>query len=65
MRKMKLDTDSLAVQSFAIAAGEPEARGTVQGLITGSRCTVAPTDYATCYASCEGSCLSGSPCIYC
>jgi hypothetical protein len=31
MRKLKLEIDSLAVESFAVAAGGAAARGTVRG----------------------------------
>jgi hypothetical protein len=61
MRKMKLDVETLAVDSFRTAAANAEARGTVRAHVTmGSSCL------NSCY-TCRGlTCeYTGSPCVAC
>ena len=65
MRKLKLDLDSLDVQSFATDKETP-ASGTVQGHITGEVCpprtdwdtcgTCETWDQYTCWETCYASC---------
>jgi hypothetical protein len=70
MRKIRLDLDALAVDSFAVSA-ESAPRGTVQGHggrqsidiceplphdYTEVDCTAAASCNGTCYASCGGGC---------
>lgn len=60
MRKMKLDIDRLAVESFAIMDAGTGARGTVRGNAATLRCS-APSNCVpdTCSFSCNGSCVGG------
>lgn len=61
MRKVKLDLDELAVESFATADGESEVRGTVHGHDATELCTRFMTRcyQDTCAFSCDGSCVGG------
>ena len=61
MRKMKLDIDSLAVESFPTRAVDTDARSTVRGHQIG---TFPSRDSAcdTCQLSCTGSCATGYNC---
>jgi hypothetical protein len=54
MRKLKLDVDRLAVESFAAAEERPTARGTLRGMMSGSECATGWGD-ATCrgFGSCD------------
>ena len=63
MRKMKLDVETLVVDSFAAAAGGTEVRGTVRGNGVFDVVTVR----VTCHTNCGGSTCdyTGSPCVYC
>ena len=61
MRKMKLDIERLAVESFEMHAGDTDARGTVRGNAATVLCTRAyPCD--SYQLSCLGSCATGYNC---
>jgi hypothetical protein len=65
MRKMKLDMDGLAVESFEMTAGGADERGTVRGNAATLRlCSVASSCAGgdTCQLSCTGSCATGLNC---
>jgi len=53
MKKLTLDVDSLAVDSFPITGAAKEA-GTVQGM------AVPTPPYATCDAACTYTCTTGA-----
>jgi hypothetical protein len=60
MKKLSLDLDRLAVESFDTAAGVKTERGTVQGhLATDWHCTNLSgccfTDWESCYGGCSDS----------
>lgn len=70
MKKLRLNLDALAVESFTAGEDELASRGTVAGHIS-TRCTAgamtcddgntcvpagATCDNDTCYVSCNGSC---------
>jgi hypothetical protein len=61
MRKMKLELETLVVDSFAVAAEGTEVRGTVRG--NGAfDVSVRPT----CYTCGGSTCVeTGSPCVAC
>jgi hypothetical protein len=62
MRKMKLDIDQLAVESFSIKNGDTDGRGTVHGNAVTRFCSAFNScDPAlnTCAFSCDGSCVNG------
>jgi hypothetical protein len=61
MRKIKLNVESLTVESFGVAAEATEARGTVHGEEAGAFLTIR----LSCPVTCGGSCDSGNPCVYC
>jgi hypothetical protein len=63
MRKIKLDVDSLVVESFAAADEGTDALGTVRG--NGEYDVV--TVRLTCFTLCgQGTCQeTGSPCVAC
>ena len=63
MRKLKLDTDALVVDSFTAVAEGAEVRGTVRGNGVLDVVTVR----LTCYTNCGGSTCyqTGSPCVAC
>jgi hypothetical protein len=73
MRKLKLELDGLAVESFDTLPGRDTRRGTVEAFITGPNTTCfeynetyAPTCAATC-ASCAGDTCAftcGATCNY-
>jgi hypothetical protein len=61
MRKMKLDIETVAVESFATEAGELDARGTVCGnAVTQPICTAETR--CGCPLSWDGSCRTGLNC---
>lgn len=62
MRKMKLDMEKLAVESFAVAE-DTDARGTIAGNEATERviCT-RQTCMDTCEYSCDGSCYTYPMC---
>ncbi len=63
MRKMKLDIDKLAVESFSVMAGDTAARGTIEGNQQGTRfCTAFTCGGDTCDLSCTGSCRTYPNC---
>ena len=63
MRKMKLDMDRLAVESFEVDNGVTEARGTVRGHAATRFCSLASGCAGdTCDLSCNGSCATGYNC---
>lgn len=55
MKKLRLNADALQVQSFELAAAEPN-RGTVLGNSTHIRCTI---DNDSCNFTCEHTCETG------
>jgi len=61
MRKVKLNLDDLAVESFATADVDPATRGTVQGHDATALCETRITRcyQDTCAFSCDGSCVGG------
>lgn len=60
MRKMKLDIDQLAVESFSIKEGGTDGRGTVHGNAVTRLCSAIDTcGGSTCAFSCDGSCING------
>lgn len=56
MRKMKLDIDQLAVESFSIKDGDTDGRGTVHG---NALTRFYSCNGYTCPFSCDGSCVNG------
>lgn len=62
MRKMKLEVDLLAVESFSTAALEPSERGTVQGNADTIACSWRNSCIDSCQLSCTGSCYTGLNC---
>jgi len=63
MRKMKLDMDRLAVESFSVVDGGADARGTVQGNAATLRlCSAFTCGGDTCDLSCTGSCRTYPNC---
>jgi hypothetical protein len=62
MRKMKLDVERLAVESFATRAGDTDARGTVHGNAATERFCSLQSGCNTCQLSCTGSCATGLNC---
>lgn len=63
MRKMKLDVDQLAVESFSIKDGDTDGRGTVHGNQNTRFCSAfASCAGNTCDLSCNGSCATGYNC---
>lgn len=63
MRKMRLDIEALAVDSFAADDEGTEVRGTVRGNAVFDAVTVR----ITCYTACGGQTCdqTGSPCVAC
>lgn len=63
MRKMKLDAETLVVDSFSAAAEGAELRGTVRANDAFALVTIR----VTCYTNCGGQTCeyTGSPCVYC
>ena len=59
MRKMKLDIDQLAVESFSIKDGGTDERGTVHGNAVTRFCSAFTCAGETCAFSCDGSCVNG------
>ncbi len=63
MRKMKLDIDHLAVESFTTKDGNTDGRGTVHGNAATRFCTVIASCLPdTCQLSCNGSCHTCPAC---
>jgi hypothetical protein len=62
MRKMNLDVEGLAVESFEVVAGGADARGTVRGNEATALCSPAPYCGDTLDLSCTGSCRTGLNC---
>lgn len=58
MRKMKLDVDQLAVESFSMKNEDTGARGTVHGNQITRFCSFQ-SGCDTCTFSCDGSCVGG------
>jgi len=61
MRKMKLELERLAVDSFEVASGM-DARGTVQGNELTPACSFRNSCIDSCQLSCTGSCYTGLNC---
>jgi hypothetical protein len=63
MRKMKLDMDALAVESFEMPGDGVGVRGTIRGNAdTRFVCSWQQSCVDTCAQSCGGSCFTGTPC---
>ncbi|HEX9937602.1 MAG TPA: hypothetical protein VGB15_10790 [Longimicrobium sp.] len=63
MRKMKLDVERLAVESFAVGGDGDDGRGTIHGNAATRFCTLASGCAGdTCDLSCNGSCATGYNC---
>lgn len=62
MRKMKLDIEKLAVESFAIRTVDTDARGTVRGNAITERFCSFQSGCDSCQLSCTGSCRTGLNC---
>jgi hypothetical protein len=64
MRKLKLDMDGLAVESFEMTAGSADERGTVRGNASLRLCSMVTVCAGgdTCQLSCTGSCYTGLNC---
>ena len=62
MRKMKLDIEQLAVESFAIRTVDADARGTVRGNAITERLCSLQSDCDSFQLSCTGSCRTGLNC---
>jgi hypothetical protein len=62
MRKMKLDIERLAVESFAMGTEDTDARGTVRGNAITDRFCSFQSGCNTCELSCNGSCATGYNC---
>lgn len=60
MRKLKLDLDNLAVESFQTADGDAAARGTVHGEANGQTAFGGPCPVWTAKVSCEIACTYDS-----
>jgi hypothetical protein len=64
MKKLRLDIDSLQVESFDLTADQDSLRGTVDGqqIIIGTRrvseCIRCLETNQSCFISCAGSCLA-------
>ncbi|HEX5871680.1 MAG TPA: pinensin family lanthipeptide [Longimicrobium sp.] len=64
MRKLKLDLDHLAVESFETNAADGAQRGTVRGFNPTCENSCLDTCYYTCGGSCAGTCTEPT-CITC
>ena len=64
MRKMKLDIDTLAVESFSLVAGDTDGRGTIEANQGTTLCTrfLSCAGGDTCDQSCTGSCRTYPNC---
>jgi hypothetical protein len=62
MRKMKLDIERLAVESFGMGAEDADAGGTVHGNAITDLCVSFRSGCNTCQLSCNGSCATGLNC---
>ena len=62
MRKMKLDLEGLAVESFATRTEDAEVQGTVHGNAITNFCVSFRSGCDTCQLSCTGSCATGLNC---
>lgn len=62
MRKMKLDIEGLAVESFATRIADAEVHGTVHGNAITERCVSLRSGCDSCQLSCTGSCATGYNC---
>ncbi|HVH11738.1 MAG TPA: hypothetical protein VM759_01740 [Longimicrobium sp.] len=62
MRKMKLDIEELAVESFAITTADTDTRGTVRGNAITERLCSLQSDCDSFQLSCTGSCRTGLNC---
>jgi hypothetical protein len=56
MKKVRLELDQLAVETFTAGLGEPVDGGTVEARVTGNTCA------ATCYSTCPNTCSHELPC---
>lgn len=65
MRKMKLDVERLAVESFALETGGDDGRGTIHGNAVSqivAACSFRNSCIDSCQLSCTGSCATGYNC---
>ena len=62
MRKLKLDVEQLAVESFAIRDEHTDARGTIRGNAVTERFCSFGSGCNTCQLSCNGSCATTYNC---
>jgi len=56
MKKIRLELDQLAVETFTAGLHERLDEGTVEGRVTGNTCA------ATCYNTCPDTCSHELPC---
>ena len=56
MKKVRLELDQLAVETFTAGAKDPVDGGTVEARLTGNTCA------ATCYNTCPYTCSHELPC---
>ena len=56
MKKVRLELDQLAVETFTAGLQERQDQGTVEGRVTGNTCA------ATCYSTCPNTCSHELPC---
>jgi hypothetical protein len=62
MRKLKLDLEELAVDSFDVVAEGTHPRGTVRGAEDTLACSWRNSCVDSCQLSCTGSCYTGLNC---
>jgi hypothetical protein len=62
MRKMKLELERLAVDSFEMTADGADARGTIRGNEDTIACSFRNSCIDSCQLSCTGSCYTGLNC---
>jgi hypothetical protein len=62
MRKMKLDIEELAVETFATRVADADVQGTVHGNALTDFCGSLRSGCDTCQLSCTGSCATGYNC---
>ncbi|HEX2208498.1 MAG TPA: hypothetical protein VHG93_12500 [Longimicrobium sp.] len=62
MRKMKLEIERLAVETFPTSVEDAEGRGTVHGNAVTERFCSVQSGCDSCQLSCTGSCATGLNC---
>lgn len=63
MKKLKLEIDSLEIESFSTAAGQ-EPAGTVEAHATRNQNTCGATCDASCFGSCDHTCDYTCKCVF-